>query len=246
MATSEPNIESNACRARDARERRGRIGIGRRILRLAAGNPIPHAGRISFRVTILATFLLASCGYNTRSFIIESAILTPDNFECNAADYEGLVERHLSALGRPVASRDRILGTLSKMAVKIWRMDSKPEETCRVRFDIVNPEPPRIPFVYTIRYAIVTFIVEDDDVCLNRNDDNYGEEYWVRSEKWRRSQGTSILRGETGHPWRRIRGENAYSPVNWSTPNWKAPAYVYEYLPVCFGRDGKIVGYLDG
>ena len=166
MAASKPNIESNACRGCDARERRDRIGTFRRILR-TAGRTIPHAGRISFRAMAmaLASLLLASCWGSTRLYTVQSVVQTPGNDDCRTADYEGLVETHLRNLRGQ--ERDRIVRELSKIAAKIWRMKSRPEETCRVKFTIVNPDPLRIPHQYIFYFSIVTFIVGDDNVCLS-------------------------------------------------------------------------------
>ena len=78
-------------------EVRDRIGIGHRILR-AAGITIPHAGRISFRATSLASLLLASCCGGTGSYTVQSVVLTPGNDDCRATDYEGMVKTRLRSL----------------------------------------------------------------------------------------------------------------------------------------------------
>ena len=218
---SKPNVERKARQDRDVRERHGFLRIVRRILR-AIGSPIPHVGRISFRATILAYFLLASCG----KYDVDSAVLTPFNDECIASDYEGLIKTHLTDLDG-VRDRNWYVGVLSKMATKIWRMEPRPKETCRVIFVIDNPNPLRLSFDGIFFYAAVTFIVDAESVCLNHNDSYSHAVYWVEKG----IPPVLSLRGQQGHPWRRIYDNGEYK---------------YEYLPVCFDQAGKIVGYLDG
>ena len=164
-----PTDAASADRKREAREHSGILEIGRRMFR-AVGIRVSHAARISIWAAILASFLLASCELS--SYKVESAVLTPGNSECAVTDYESLLRRHLSSLAVE-GSRSPVLDVLSKMATKIWRMKSKPEETCRVRFTIVNPDPLR-PFGRPIFYfAVVTFIVDVDKICLNHNDSRH-------------------------------------------------------------------------
>lgn len=215
MAASKPNVESNTCRGCDARERRGRIGIGRRILR-AAGITIPHAGRISFRAMALASLLLASCWGSTRLYTVQSAVLTPGNDDCRAADYEGLVETHLRNLRGQ--ERDRIVRELSKIAAKIWRMKSRPEETCRVKFTIVNPDPLRIPHQYIFYFSIVTFIVDEDNVCLS----HYVWEHPHYSPPgWRSNAEQPYVPKNRGEHW---------------LPRNPGPYFSFESPPVCFDK----------
>ena len=222
---SKPNVERKARQDRDVRERHGFLRIVRRILR-ATGSPFPHVGRISFRATILACFLLASCG----KYDVDSAVLTPFNDECVASDYEGLIKTHLSDLAVTKDGKDRslIVSELSKMAVKIWRVEPRPKNTCRIIFVIDNPNPLRFSFDVIFYYAIVTFIVDVESVCMNHNDWYSGAEFWIGTG---RSQDWKFLRGRYGHPWKRIAEDGTYK---------------YEYLPVCFDQTGKISGYLDG
>ena len=148
-----------------------------------------------------------------------------------------LPRRRLRRLGRDASPEPKGAGArpdrprLSKIAAKIWRMKSRPEETCRVKFTIVNPDPLRNPLQYIFYFSIVTFIVDDDNVCLS---------HYVWEHPHYPPPG-----------WRAF-AEPPYVPKNryenWSPEGWRKPGpYVsFESSPVCFDQAGNIDGRFDG
>lgn len=176
---------------------------------------------ITALVALLSLMSLVGCTTRT----IESINLTPENTECRASAYEGLVQRHVSDLG-PLGNRRLIVSTLSQMATSLWRMEPRSTGTCHFRYQVDSK--PAWP-IYDVSFqSTVTILVEPSRVCLNHTDP-FGPD----------RNGIRVPDAEIEHPWRWISQGRSVAGL---PPGYFARR---EYLPVCFGRNGEIVGYLN-
>ncbi len=173
---------------------------------------------------VVVVLLAALVACTTRT--IEGSNLTPENPECRASVYEGIVQQHASDLGTG-RYRNLIVSTLSEMAVAVWRMEPSSIGTCQIRYQIGSkPGQP----IYDIAFqSNVTFFVEPSRVCLNQTDTDGPDRNGIR-----------VPDAEIEHPWRWI---DQGPSVDGLPDGYFARR---EYVPVCFNRNGEIEGYLDG
>lgn len=176
---------------------------------------------ITALVALLSLMSLAGCTTRT----IESINLTPENTECRASAYEGLVRQYASDLDL-WRYRHLIVSTLSQMAISVWLMEPRSTGTCQVRYQIEASLG--WPYNGVMVPSTVTFFVEPSRVCLNHTD-VHGPDY----------AGIRVPDAEIEHPWRWISQGRVVAGL---PPGYFARR---EFLPVCFGRNGEIVGYLD-
>ena len=176
---------------------------------------------ITALVALLSLMSLVGCTTRT----VESINLTPENTECRASAYEGLVRQYASDFD-PWRYRHLIVSTLSQIATSVWRMEPRATGTCQVRYQIEASM--RWPYNGVMIPSTVTFFVEPSRVCLNHID-KYGPDV----------AGIRVPDAEIEHPWRWVSQGRVVAGL---PPGYFARR---EYLPVCFDRNGEIEGYLD-
>lgn len=170
----------------------------------------------------VAMSVLVGCAFHTT----EHVNLSPENTSCKLSGYDRIVEERIAELG-PGLKRDLVVKVLADIAIEVWQLPRQQGSPCRVKYqtNFQTAYP-----IYDVSFpAEISLHIGQKSVCLNHVD----------------LFGSGIAKQpKTGpykkYPWEYI--ENTALPDELQTGKFGSR----RFLPVCFGADGNIAGFLDG